>query len=120
MDTSRKVLQHNCRKSGDTVRALMGTGVQRRADVIVIQEPPVAQHYRHDSYDFLWTSGRVMTARLKTSEWTCSLEDNLARGSNGDVQVLALGRRGQNGRLVRIANVYSSTVFRGGPGHPAH
>jgi hypothetical protein len=100
--------------------ALMETGVQRKADVIVIQEPPVDQRYRHDSYDFLWTTGRVMTARLKTSEWTCSPEDNLTRDSQGDVQLLALGRRGQKGRLVRIANVYSSKVFRGGPGRPAH
>lgn len=51
----------------------------------------------HPASDFLW-AGRVLTARRKSSDWTVSTEDGFVREARGDVQVLALGRRGHQGR----------------------
>jgi hypothetical protein len=45
-------------------------------------------------------------ARRVDSEWTCSTEDRLAEGMEGNVQVLSIGKRGYVGREVRIVNVY--------------
>jgi hypothetical protein len=99
----------------------METAVRKKVDLVLIQEPPEDHRFTHPGYDYLWTTGRVMSARCKTSAWTFSTEDNLTKGSTGDVQVLSVGRRNQKGRVLRIANVYSAKVFgeRGGD-RPAH
>jgi len=59
-----------------------------------------------------------MTARRRGSSWIVTTEDSLTRGTRGDVQVLAIGRKGEKGRKVRIANVYSQGVFSEGQERP--
>jgi hypothetical protein len=101
-----KVIQHNCQKSGEVLMAVMEIGVKRKADIILIQEPPVSVMYRHAGYEYLRTGGRVMMARMIDSEWTCSMEDRLAEEVEGDVQVLPIRRRGYVGHEVHIADVH--------------
>ena len=49
----------------------------------------------------------------KGHSWSASLIERLARGSNGDVQILEL--RDVSGELmVRIANIYAAPVFGSG------
>jgi hypothetical protein len=93
--------------------------VKRGADVVLIQEPPILQKYRHPAYQYIWSPGRVMTARRITSEWTVSIEDRFTKECKGDVQVLALGRRNKQGRVLRIANVYDNIVHKKGQERPA-
>jgi hypothetical protein len=109
-----KILQHNCRKGGEVLMALMETVVERGADVVLIQEPPTFQHYRHPAYQYIWSRGRVMTARRITSDWTVSTEDRFTQDCKGDVQVLALGRRNKQGKVVRIVNIYDNIVHKKG------
>jgi hypothetical protein len=47
----------------------------------------------------------MMACRID-SEWMCSVEERLAQGLEGDVQVLSIGKRGHAGREIRLVNVY--------------
>ena len=40
-------------------------------------------------------------------DWTVSAEGGFTREAGGDVQVLALGKRGYRGRVLRVVNAYS-------------
>ena len=83
----------------------METAVERKADLVLVQEAPAFRGSRHPAFDFLW-SGRTLTARRRNSEWTASTEDRFTREAGGDVQVVSLGRRGSKDREVRIVNTY--------------
>ena len=87
-------LQHNVGKSGDALHCLLETGMKRKTDLVLVQEPPLFAGYSHPGYDLIWTKGRTMAARRKDSTWTFSTEDNLSRDSMGDVQVIAVGKKG--------------------------
>jgi hypothetical protein len=97
----------------------MEMAVKRGADVLLIQEPPTFQHYSHLAFQYIWSPGRVMTARRITSDWTVSTEDRFMKECKGDVQVLALGRRNKQGRVLRVVNVYDNIVHKQGPERPA-
>jgi hypothetical protein len=92
-----RILQHNSRKDGEVLTALMEMAVERGADVVLIQEPPTFQKYRHLAYQYIWSPRRVMTVGWITSEWTVSTEDTFTKDCKGDVQVLALGRQNKQG-----------------------
>jgi hypothetical protein len=85
-------LQHNYQKDGGVLIVLMEIAVKRWVDVVLIQEPPIFQKYRHPAYQYIWSPGRVITARRITSEWMFSIEDRFTKEYKGDMQVLVLGR----------------------------
>jgi hypothetical protein len=115
-----KALQHNVGKCGEALHCLLETAKERKADLVIIQEPPVFAGYAHPSFDLLWQhGGRVMTARKRDSDWTFTAEDNLSRDSLGDVQVIAAGLKGVSERKIRIANAYFQKVGRDGRERPA-
>ncbi|KAI5786092.1 Endonuclease/exonuclease/phosphatase [Pyronema domesticum] len=87
--------------------AIMETGVRRKVDVILIQEPPMSETYRHPEYEYLRMGVGMMMARRVDSEWRFSMEDRLVQGAEGDVQVLSIGKRGYIGTEVCIVNVYN-------------
>ena len=93
--------------------------MERRADIVLVQEPPEYDGNRHSGYEYLW-AGRVMTARRKDSDWTVSTEDKYTRAAGGDVQVLALGRRGHQGREIRVVNAYFQGTSRTARERRAH
>ena len=107
-------LQQNVCRSPVAWVCLLETAQERGADLVLVQEPPEDHRYSHPEFDLLWTEGRVMTARRKNSDWTVSTEDGLARETRGDVQVLALGRRGYQGRVLRAVNAYFQVQDRNG------
>ena len=88
----------------------MESAVKKKADLVLVQEAPEFHGSSHPAYDYLWTNGRVMTARRRSSDWTVSVESGLTREACGDVQVLALGRRGHQGRVVRVVNAYFQRI----------
>ena len=59
----------------------METAIERRADLVLVQEPPEFRGYSHPGFDYL-RAGRVMTARRKDSEWTV-YRGRLCKGSGG-------------------------------------
>ena len=71
-----KVFQLNCRKSGEVLTAAMESGVELEADLVLIQEPPTFQGWRHPAFDFIW-GGRVLTGVRKDSVWTIRVREDL-------------------------------------------
>ena len=82
-----------------------GDGSDDRADLVLVQEAPLFDGNSHLTFDFL-RAGSVLTARRKSSDWSVTTEDGLTREADWDVQVLALGRRGHRGRVLRVVNAY--------------
>ena len=114
-----KVLQHNVGRSGDALHCLLETAVERGTDLVLIQEPPARLRYAHPEFDLIWTTGRTLEARRKDSEWTFSIEDDLTKESEGDVQAIAVGVRGKAGKVLRIVNAYFQKVGCEGRRRPA-
>ena len=99
------ILQQNVGGGVEAMTSLLETAMRERADLVLVQEPPAFEGVRHPGYDFL-RAGRVMTMRRVDSDWTVTTEDSYTREAEGDVQVLAMGRRGYRGRVVRVVNAY--------------
>ena len=112
-------IQHNMGGSANTLVSLMETAMERRADIVLVQETPEYDGNRHPGYEYFW-AGKVMTVRRKDSDWTVSTEDKYTRGAGGDVQVLALGRRGHQGREIRVVNAYFQGTSRTARERRAH
>ena len=105
------ILQQDVARQGDALVALMETARERKADLVLVQEPPEFVGHRHPAFEFL-QAGRVMMARRIDSDWTISAEEGLTRDAEGDVQVLVLGRRGHKGRELRVVNSYHQGTGR--------
>ena len=104
-DISRVFLQQNVQGTAEALTALMETAVKEKADLVLVQEPPTFEGNRHPGFEFL-RAGRVLSARRVDSDWTITTEDSYTREAEGDIQVLAMGRRGHRGRVVRVVNAY--------------
>jgi len=100
------VIQHNCARSSKWTIAALETGVERRADVVCLQEPPRERGeigISHSAYE-IRTRKRVWMAIRKGSglvvdEWT-----DLRRGANDIVIGTEVTRRGE--KITRIVNIY--------------
>ena len=104
-------LQHNTRKSDTALAALMQTALERKADIVLVQEPPEFRGNRHPAFRYLWRD-RVLTAVRIDSNWTVSTEERFTKEAS-DTQVLALGRRGHSQRELRVVNTYHQGTARG-------
>lgn len=62
------ILQQNVGRDPEALAYLMEAAVERRADLVLVQEPPKNRGYSHASFDSLWTEGRLITARRKSSD----------------------------------------------------
>lgn len=110
-------LQQNVRGGVGALTALMEMVVKERADLVLVQEPPAFAGVRHPGFEFL-RSGRVTSARRMDSDWTITTEDSYTGEAGGDVQVLAMGRRGHRGRVVSVVNAYIQKKGRDGTYRP--
>jgi hypothetical protein len=63
-----KVLQLNCHKDGRILMAIMESGVELRADLVLVQEAPVYQDWHHPAFDYLW-GGYILVGVHRNSEW---------------------------------------------------
>jgi hypothetical protein len=64
-----KVLQLNCRKNGEILMAIMESGLELGADLVLVQETPQFHGWQHPVFDFLWVEGgRVMTGVMKDTK----------------------------------------------------
>jgi hypothetical protein len=82
-----KVLQLNCRKDGGILMAIMESGVELGADLVLVQEAPVHQDWRHPTFDYLW-GGCILVGVRRNSEWRVQPREDLAQLTDGDMQVL--------------------------------
>ena len=65
----------------------MQLAVERKADLVLVQEPPALQIYTQQGYDFMCTNGRIMTAKGKGQRWSANTLGP-TKNSNEDVQTL--------------------------------
>ena len=85
--------------------------LERKADIVLVQEPLVFRGSRHPAFKYLWKDRALMAVRID-SDWTVSTEERFTRGAS-DTQVLALGRKGHNQREIRVVNTYHQGTARG-------
>jgi len=101
-----RVIQHNCARSYEWTIAALETGVERRADVVCLQEPPRERGgigISHSAYE-VRKRKRVWTAIRRGSGLVVDERTDLSRGANEDVIATDVRRRGE--RITRIVNVY--------------
>ena len=100
-----KAIQHNCARSYEWTIAARETGVEHRADVVCLEEPPRERGgigISHSAYEIrkrkrVWTAIRKGSG-LVVDEWT-----DLSRGANNDVIVTDVRRRGE--KITRIVSI---------------
>jgi hypothetical protein len=101
-----RVIQHNCARSYEWTIAALETGVERRADVVCLQEPPRERGnigISHSAYE-IRERKRVWTAIRRGSGLVVDERTDLSRGANDDVIATDVRRRGE--KITRIVNVY--------------
>ena len=101
------VLQQNCQRSGEVLIGTLESGLRLKADIVLIQEPPVFRGYSHVGYTFIW-GGRTLVAIKKDSDFKVRQRNEMMQDTKGDVIVIdVVGKRGK----ARIVNVYDQRVF---------
>jgi len=103
-----RVIQHNCARSYKWTIVALETGVERRADVVCLQEPPRERErggvgISHSAYE-IRKRKRVWTAIRRGSGLVVDERTDLSRGANEDGIANDVRRRGE--RVTRIVNVY--------------
>jgi len=109
-----KAIQHNCARSNEWTIAALETGVERKADVVYLQEPPRERGgcgISHSAYE-IRKRKRVWTAIQKGSRLVVDERTDLSRGAHDDVIVTDVRRRGE--KITRIVNVYDQRDTQSG------
>jgi endonuclease/exonuclease/phosphatase family metal-dependent hydrolase len=101
-----RAIQHNCARSYEGTIAALETGVERRVDVVCLQEPPRERkgfEIMHKA-DERRKRKRVWMAVRKGSGLAVDERTDLSKGGNDDVIVTDVRRRGE--KVTRIVNIY--------------
>ena len=99
-----RVLQHNCRRSGENWRMAAKTAKELDCELILIQEPPQGRAaaamgdpgYRIYKSEKVWTAWRVDS----TAQW--DVQTDIPGGQERDVHIVTRKRRGQEWRFVNV------------------
>jgi len=100
-------IQHNCARSYELTIAVMEMGVERKADVVRLQQPPREKGgcgISHSAY-LLRTRKRMWTAIQKGSGLVVDEPTDLSRGAHDDVIVTDGRTSGE--MITKIVNVYA-------------
>jgi hypothetical protein len=92
--------------------AALETGVERNADLLMLQEPPAERGgigISHLAYE-IRKRQRVWTAVPKASGLASDKRTDLSRGANDDVIVTDVQRRGE--KMMRVINIYDQRDVR--------
>jgi len=109
-----KAIQHNCARSYEWTIAALEMGVEWKADIVCLQEPPSERGgvgISHSAYE-IRKRKRVWTAIRKGSGLVVDEHTDLNRVANNDVIVTDVRRRGQ--KITRIVNVYDQKDTQSG------
>jgi len=101
-----RVIQHNCARSYEWTIAALEMGVERRADIVCLQELPTERGgigISHSAYE-IRKRKRVWTAIRRGSGLVVDEQTDLSRGANEDV--IATDVRKRRERITRIVNIY--------------
>jgi len=100
-----RVIQHNCGRSYEWTIGAPETGVECRADVVCLQEPPRERGgvgISHSGYEIRQRK-RIWMAIRRESGLEVDERTDLRRGVNEDVIATDVRRRGE--RITRMVNV---------------
>jgi hypothetical protein len=92
--------------------AALETGVERKADLVMLQEPPEERGgigISHSAYE-IRKRKRVWTAVRKGSGLATDERTDLSRGANDDAIVTDVKRRGE--MMTRVINIYDQRDVR--------
>jgi len=109
-----RVFQYNCARSYEWTIAGLEMGVERRADLVCLQEPPRERGeigISHSAYE-IRKRKRVWTAIQKGSGLVVDERMDLTRGADDDVIATDVRRRGE--KITRIVNIYNQKDARSG------
>jgi len=101
-----EVNQHNSERSYEWTIVVLETGVECRADVVCLPEPPRESGdigISHSAYE-IRKRKRVWTAIWKGSGLVVDEQTDSSRGANDDV--IATDIRGSGEKITRNVNVY--------------
>lgn len=106
-----KIIQQNCQRGEEAWYGVLESGLEMQADLVLLQEQPIFEGYRHRGY-LLYSvkGGRAMTAVRVGAKFRYEIREDLAQFTNGDVVIVDIFVP----ERVRIINVYSQKVFEGG------
>jgi hypothetical protein len=115
-----RVIQHNCARSYKWTIAALETGVERRAYVVCLQEPPRERSkggvgISHSAYEIRKRKS-VWTAIWRGSGLVVDVRTDLTRGAKEDVIATDVRRRGE--RITRNVNVYDQKNTHSGERPP--
>jgi endonuclease/exonuclease/phosphatase family metal-dependent hydrolase len=109
-----RVIQQNCARSYEWTIAALDTGVERRAEVVCLQEPPRVRgeiRINHSAYD-IRKRQTVWTAIRKESGLVVDERMHFSRGANDDVIATDVRRRCE--KIKRICDIYDQKDARSG------
>jgi len=101
-----RAIQHNCARSYEWTIAALEVGVERRGDVVCLQEPPSERQgfeIRHTAYG-MRKRKRVWMAVRKGTGFAVDERLDLSEGDNDDVIVTGVRRRGE--KVPIIVNIH--------------
>lgn len=104
------VIQQNCQRGEVCFYSTLETGIEKEADIVLLQEQPVFSGYSHPGYE-LYGGKRVMMAIRKGIAIKAVPRPDLGAEADGDVLVMDL--ISTKGRL-RLVNIYDQRVFENG------
>ena len=96
-----RVLQHNCNRSGEALVAVLETGIEEKADLVFLQEPPY-EFNRHTGFQ-IFKEKKVWTAVRIDTKWKAEVNRH-PEDTDGYTQVVDLTRKGHE--TVRVVNIY--------------
>jgi len=120
------VLQHNCATGSNVVEAVLQTGKEMGADLVLMQEQRKIgtkdSTTSHPSYTFLkgGEESRVCTALAKTSRKRVVSRTDLAGRAEDYVQVLDITDKNLPGGFIRVVNVDDRNPQAAGNRRQAH
>jgi hypothetical protein len=107
-----RMIQYNCARSYEGTTAVLETVVERRVDIVSLQEPPRERGeigISHSPFHIRKTNG-VSTAIRKGSALVVDQRTDLSRGANDDV--LATDVRRTDEKITRIINIDDQKTAR--------
>ena len=117
------VLQHNCNSTAATTTAALEAAIERRAEVVILQEPYVGRKHQisHPGFQIRWPEGEKREIRVALAIRvdvldTYVFEERTDLVDHPCVQCLDIWetQRRQKVRMTRVVNIYNRARMDGG------
>ena len=101
----------DCQRGEEAWYGVLESGLDIGADLVLLQEQPLFEGYRHRGYHLHSVKGgRAMTAVRIDTKFKYEVRDDLITNTEGDIVILDLYLP----QRLRVVNVYNQKLFRDG------